>query len=146
MSNLASYFKRETRTNDETFYTLKDDAPEWLRAAVQEAHDDRLPDDWVYAECYASCCAIDDGSLTEDDLHGHVDGQVDIYTQKVFQWAADFCLSSLWAHAEERAEDLGDGGTLVERIQRIQYCAIESICQTILSAYENAAEEESEDA
>lgn len=137
---LADAFERETRDNGDRFVTLKDDAPDWLREAVYDAHKGSLPDDWVFETCYHACLAIDDGMLTEEETHGFCEGEVDIYTRPLFQWAADCCLSPLWSEAEERAEELGEGGAIVGQLQRIQYCAIEQIASIILAAHAQAQE------
>ena len=147
---LASHFvtKKRGRGKDApSFVTLRDTRPDWLRAAVYDAHCEDLPNDWIYAECLAACKAIDAGDLgagayPEDTIHEYADGRVDIYTRDRYQWAADFCLSGTMAHAEEALEDRGGHtGTLADRLGALQYCAIEAIAATILHAYEtNGAE------
>jgi hypothetical protein len=138
----------------ETFVALKDDAPTWLRDAVYEAHQGTLPNDWIYAQCRAAAELIDTRlghESWEDDadkIHEHADSEVDIYTRALYQWATDFCLSSLFAHAEEEANDFGDPSTdTVKRLSTLQYCAIQSITSTIVDAWRAslAAEDEDED-
>lgn len=113
-------------------------APEWLQAAVREAHQGSLPSDWIYAECKAAVEAFDDGSLddSEDDdsVHAHVDGRVDVYTQGLYQWAADFCLMPTWAAAEQEAEDMGMPDETERRVAAIQYAAIRHIADTMRQA------------
>ena len=142
---MTTHFVSETRDNGERFYTLADDAPEWLRDAVQEAHDGTFPDDWVYAECEAAMCAILGGALTDSGgLHEHADSRVDVYTKELYQWAADMCLTALFAEAEESANELGmEYEDTTKRLQVIQYEAICRIARVILEAWtENQTAEE----
>jgi hypothetical protein len=140
---LGKYFVTRTRDNGDKFVTLTDDAPEWLADAVREAHQGDLPDDWIYTECRAACDAIDDGSIaSEDDIHAHADSRVEIYTAKLARWYADMCLSSTYSEAECRAEEIGPGDGVNDRLMRIQYCAIEYIAETIFRAFEDNQEEE----
>lgn len=145
---LGDWFETRTRDDGKQFCMLKDGHPEWLKDAVYAAHDDSLPDDWIYAECRAACDAIDEGSLKdEDSLHGHADGRVDVYTKERFQWAADFSLTTLYAHAEEEAKEIGMSTAdvpIADRIAVMQYCAIYQIASLMLAAKEKVqlAEEE----
>lgn len=132
--SLASYF-----TNiDSKRVTLSDDRPDWLYDAVQEAHAGSFPNDWVYSVCKSVCEAIDDGCLTdEDSVHEYADSEVDIYTKDLYQWAADMCLTDVYANAESEASDMGLPEETEKRIGVLQYCAIASIARTILSAHED---------
>lgn len=146
---LGSFFVKLERNAEDpasVAVTLTDDHPEWLKEAIYDAHDGTGPNDWVYEECLAACDAIDDGSLTcGDDAHEHADGRVDVYTQARFVWAACFCLSSLFAEAEEQAKDGADGIEDVgDHLGRVQYYAIERIARIILDAYA-AKEDDSDD-
>jgi len=140
---LGIWFQTGKRDNGESYVTLKDGRPDWLYEAVYDAHNDMLPDDWVYAECEAACEAIDEGNLkTDDDVHEYADGRVDIYTRDRFKWAADKCLSSLYAEAEEQARDCGsDGADTADHLGAIQYHAIYAIASTMLSAVTDAGDE-----
>lgn len=140
-------FETRTRSPDvlgvtDTFMALTDAAPEWLRDACHEAHGDRLPDDWVYAECEAAydLLAEHDGDVDSDDVHAHADGRTDVYTRAQFEWAAQFCLSSIFSDAEEQAQDgsVHDESTsMSDRIALIQYHSIEAITNTLVSAWES---------
>lgn len=139
---LGSFFVTRKRDNGETFVALTDDRPEWLLDAVHEAHGSDLPNDWIYRECEATCDAIDEGWLTdEDNVHEFANGRVDIYTRDLYQWAADMCLSDTYASAESEAGDiLGDESDTIKRLSAIQYCAIQAIARAMLSAWEENRE------
>jgi hypothetical protein len=149
--SLASFFERRTRDSAgdraaEVFYTLKDDAPEWLRDAIYEAHGGTLPDDWVYAECLAAIEEFDegrfDGTYPEDAIHEHADGRVDIYTKELFGWAEEFCLTDIYSEAEAEAEDLLSAeADTHDRLATIQYCAIARIVRTMIDAARENADE-----
>jgi hypothetical protein len=149
--NLGAFFKKLDRKPEEPAsraVTLTENRPEWLFDAVRDAHDGTLPNDWIYEECQAVCDAIDDGSLaTDDDIHEHADGRVDVYTQNRFGWAECFCLQSLFAEAEEQAKDCGGESTdVAEHLGRVQYFAIERIARVIFEAYQSSQDETSESA
>jgi hypothetical protein len=134
--NIGQHFTSAQRDNGDRFVKTKDDCPEWLKDAIQEAHQGDLPNDWIYSVCDAACCAIDDDELTdEDSLHEWADGQVDIYTKDLATWYADMCNSSTFSNAEGEAEDAGcESSDIDERLKVIQYYAISSIGRTILDA------------
>lgn len=141
MQKLAEYFETKTRDNGEKYVTLKDERPEWLLAAVREAHCHTLPNDWVYAECLAAAEAYDEGTVSED-IHDHVDARVDVYTRDRYQWAADFCLTDLYSYAEGELEDCGgvseDKVDIASTLGQIQYYAISRIVRVIIEAAEEA--------
>lgn len=139
-----SYFETRKRDNGETYTTCKDDAPKWVRDAVYAAHDGMLPNDWVYAECAAAFEACESGELGGDnEIHPYADGRVDVYTSALYEWAAQFCNSSLYADAEEEAgEFLNNAASMSERLMAIQYAAIGRIAQTVVDAWEENHEEE----
>jgi len=141
-----------TRPGEEgdPFVSLTDDRPEWLHDAVREAHGggSDLPNDWIYQECQAAAELCDDrgAELAAEDgdgdvIHEHADGRVDVYTRDRFQWAADLCLSTVYALAEDEAEGMPTGEALSDRIGVIQFYAIQSITRTIVDAWRKACED-----
>lgn len=136
-------FVTKTRDDGTEYTTLSDGAPEWLTEVVREAHDGSLPNDWVYSECRAAFEAERDESTDVSDwVHEHSDSQVDIYTNALYQWAADLCGSSLFAAAEEEANGMGiaDNASIEDRLKAIQYCAIARIAALIAQAVEEHPE------
>ncbi len=143
-------FTQGTRDNGETFTKLSDDAPEWLKDAVQEAHHGTFPNDWIYQECRAAYEAYHEdygphASHWSDYETEYADGRVDPYTRDLMQWAADMCLTDLYSEAEEEAKDLGSdpvSGDISERIAVFQFCAIRLVASVIFQACEENEEEE----
>ena len=70
----AQSFETRTRANGDLFHCLKDDRPEWVQDAVREAHGDRMPDDWTYAQCDMAAalireqiqCGVEPGDLLDE--------------------------------------------------------------------------------
>jgi hypothetical protein len=143
MNALASNFETRTRASGQSYYTLKEGAPEWLHAAIRDAHQGDLPNDWIWATCLAACEAIDEKLLSEeDDAHEFADGQVEIYTKALYQWAADMVGTSTYSEAEAQEREMGArSDTIEERFRAIQYFAIETIAQIILAACERNMED-----
>lgn len=122
-------FVTKTRADGSIHVHLADDAPEWLLAAVRDAHQGTLPNDWIYAECEAAYTS------EYDDMAEHADSRIDIYTKDLYQWAADMCLTDTFAQAEAEAEYMASApGTAVQQLQSIQYCAIRYIAEVIHNA------------
>lgn len=87
---MSAAFEIRARENGETFTCLKDDAPEWVRDAVMEAHDDALPNDWIYAVCRDMSEALaesDSGDM--ETVYDAAASMTDPYTHKLLIWAAD---------------------------------------------------------
>lgn len=143
----AQFFEARKRDSGETFYTLRDNRPQWLYDAVHAAHVSDAPNDWIWEECYRAVQAIDEGTIAdEDDLHEYADGRVDIYTRDLFQWVADMCLSDTFANAESNLDDMGERPSdMVKQISILQYCAIENIARTMLDAIRENEDEGDED-
>lgn len=145
--NLASHFVTRTRSDYVTYVTLTDDAPAWLKDAVREAHHGALPNDWIYAECKAAVEAFDEGTFAgsdEDDdcVHDHADSRVEVYTQALYQWAADHCLTDIFAAAKQEAMDVGLPEDTEDQIKSVQYAAIRHVADTMRQACLAAAREQ----
>lgn len=143
MTNFVKFFT----TAKSGHVTLTDNAPEWLRDAVYDAHGDMLPNDWVFDICMDAVSSYDSGDLTEESVFSWADSRVDVYTKELFQWAADFCLSGLYSDAESKVRDdcssRRDGWlNPSDAFMRIQCYVLESIAQTMLAACEKAEQVE----
>lgn len=143
---LRSFFTTVTRDDKSVAVILTDDRPEWLHDAIHGVHGSDLPNDWIFSECRDACSAIDDGSLTDDDsVHEYADGAVEIYTAKVYQWAADMCQTDLYSDAESEADDMGPTEGTEKRIQVVQYCALSTIARAMMAAHDDASEASDDD-
>jgi hypothetical protein len=45
---ILDQFEQRTRSGEDTYWSLKKDAPEWMTEFVHEAHGDMFPDDHRY--------------------------------------------------------------------------------------------------
>ena len=134
---LASFFETRTRDNGDKFVTCIDTTPEWLAAAIRDAHQGDMPSDWIFETIKATCEAIDDGPFDADSIGEFADANLEIYTKALYQWAADMCGSSTYSAAEEQASEVGScdaNASIEDRIRVIQYYAIQYIADSILQA------------
>lgn len=145
---IHDHFERRQRGDtDEWFYTLKDDAPEWLREAVYDAHNDEMPNDWVYDHLDTFARHIDsldaDADL-EDISHEMADGNVDIYTHDLNRWYADNLGRSEWVE-QAREEGLIDADAdITARFSAGQYLQLRFIADTLVQAVIDNEEEDDE--
>jgi hypothetical protein len=108
-------FETRTRDNGETFVALTDDAPEWLRDAVYDAHGGLLPDDWTYAACsnlldlLAECDDVDADPYFDDD--------VDVYTSDLLDWARSHTSDIDDVLAEWRPDTLCDAIMIAQALE-----------------------------
>lgn len=151
IEELSEAFECDTRANGESFFRLKDDAPDWIDShAFHAAVDDRLPCDWVYEKA-AHIADNFTGYDCEDadELRDHIgeiaDGLVDVYNADRLRWLAANLYNA--ALVDEACDELGgsDADTFT-RIGYGQYMAIERIAYALLdAAAEEAEERESSD-
>lgn len=117
------------RPNGEVFYTLKDNAPDWLRDTIREAHGDMLPDDHKYRFIVDALDALSDYDDAEE-ARERVDSDVDIYTHDLTTWLASS--NDRVARLDDvLAEgDVKDGFSL---LQRAQYAERSEVFAVMLS-------------
>lgn len=149
INELLQYFTTKTRgTGDdaETIVILKDNAPEYLRANIMEAHGDRMPNDWIY-EKYHSILETLSGYIigSMDDVENYraeiVDGLVDIYNADRTAWLASHLDNAGLcdeAEAEFGAQDTPD---MFQRIGVGQYYAIDQIYSHVAGMLETLSED-----
>lgn len=139
-SEFAAAFSRD---NPRKVWALADDAPEWMRNAIYDAHfDGRLPDDWIYEHARAIVSDLSGReSVDSDTEHEICDGLVDVYTSALTSWlAAHNCNARLVDEAQ--AEGLvAEDATLAQRIAAAQYLALTRIYGALVYAIEQQADE-----
>ena len=90
---LAASFETKERQSGGTFHALKDNAPDWVRDAVKDAHQDRFPCDWIYQQCDTIAGEIRQeivhGEIDPDDIADYIEIEADIYTASLTAWLAD---------------------------------------------------------
>lgn len=75
----------KTREDGTRFVCQKDDAPDWVNDLCREAHDDMLPDDFVYSVIEESIDAIVDNEGDADEAEMTV-MEADSYTKNLIDW------------------------------------------------------------
>jgi hypothetical protein len=139
-SEFASAFTRE---NPRNVWCLKDDAPDWMRDAIRDAHSDgRLPDDRIYENCRSmvdSISEIDDPDNV--DTVEIADGCVDIYTVALTQRLAQSNLN-VSACDEAVSEGLCEpDADMCKRMQMGQHILLDRACAALVSAIRTQADE-----
>lgn len=141
----------DTRDDGETFYKIKDDAPEWLKGsdvsmAIHRAIDDRFPDDWVYEQMYFLAEHIsdcDEADEARDKVSEWADSLVDVYNAARLKWLAMHLNNALLC--DEAEEELGGGGDMFERIGAGQNLALDRIAHAMIEAIDEEANERDDD-
>lgn len=95
----ADAFESRQRDDGAPFLCLADNAPDWMRDAVREAHDGELPNDYAYdmardaVEFIAEALEGDDGREFIDDsadaAHDFAEAAVSVYNADAVRWLAD---------------------------------------------------------
>lgn len=143
-TNLMHYFETRTSHQGEKFTTLKDDAPEWLRDAVREAHDNEFPNDWRYEMCLgiAEAIAMCD-EINEDTVYDlNLDSLVDVYTSDLTRWLADDV--NRLSLVDEVRESWGydDSVSTFNILQGAQLYAMEGMARIIVAAMLESEDED----
>lgn len=137
------------RDNGDTFISLKDDAPEWMREACRAAHGGMMPDDWRYQFILKVASAIadlDDGNPDDDrdidDLrHEAVDGAVSVYTSDLTAWLASH-VERVGYCDEAFSEGLASIDTgAIGLLQAGQYAEIDEVWGQLVAALEGEVSE-----
>ena len=140
---LAASFETRERQSGGTFHALKDNAPEWVRDAVKEAHQDRFPCDWIYQQCDTIAGEIRQeifhGDNDPHDIGDYIEIEADIYTASLTAWLADH-LDNL-NYCNEWAQEFSTGKVeLVAMISGGQWLAKREIADAIIQAYREQLE------
>lgn len=144
---LAKQFTSKTRDNGESFVYVKEGAPnaEFILQYVREAHDGRLPDDWVYGTFADLLSNISEYDVeTPDDLdnvrHEIVDSYVDVYTHELTKW-----LHSSVHNVEYLGRVQEEYGTETDGYRLLamaQYMAIDEVMNHVVQMLTEAYEDE----
>ena len=122
----------------EDIVILKDDAPEELKKAIEEAHGERLPDDWIFgtfADLLSNLTGYTVNNI--DDVEEYraeiVDGYVDIDNKELTDWLNNSIYNV--ESCNEAAEEYGSDKNIdiIDRIKQGQYWAIDQVYAAILS-------------
>ena len=111
---------------EDTIWILRDDAPEAFTDAVHDAHDAldaSLPCDWIYEACAHLAEHLgDDEDLDTETCYG----MVEVYTGKLYLWAAE----NVWAR-DLADQTLADSSSIARAFVLAQYHAYTLILQSL---------------
>lgn len=131
MSNYAQHFANAERDDGTEFVQLTDDAPDWLRDAVYEAHDGELPNDWRYETARSIVAGLDEG-LEPDEI---AENLVDVYTPDLLAWTSGPPLRI--HYVDEAPQDFGAPDP-AGQLARGQWLAIDRMVAVLAEAYDEA--------
>jgi hypothetical protein len=130
------------RNGTETqLYTLRDSAPGWCTDIVRDAHDGRMPDDWIYEVCYGLAGNFADCTESpEDGPHGYANACCNDYTGALTAWLAS-SLHNVKACEQAREEGLVAPDTsLADWIRAGQFHTTYLVAGAILAGLERQVE------
>lgn len=140
----AQSFETRTRANGDLFHCLKDDRPEWVQDAVREAHGDKLPDDWTYAQCDMAASLIREQiqcDIEPCDLLDEITVEADCYYSNLTTWLAGH--NGNLDFVNEYIQDFTAGK--VEDVQTLiaggQWLAKQMVLNCMVNAFQEQAEE-----
>src|SRR3990167_6138481 len=94
---------RKKEGDDSEYTSLADDAPEWLRDIVHDAHESMLPDDWKHefiSDAFDAIAGGEPGDLDSPEL------EADIYNHDLLRWLSSN-LNRI-SFVDEAIEEYGD--------------------------------------
>ena len=113
--------ERATREDGSQYVRVKDDAPEWVRTMVYDAHSDILPDDWRYQTIRDAIEAIMDGGTddpSDEARHAFAD-DADVYNSDLLEWVGSH--ASRPGYVDEAQSEFGEPRDFMHGIQMGQY-------------------------
>lgn len=142
-------FEHKTRDSGEAFYCLKDDAPDWMTAAIRDAHDNAgiMPNDWIYNACHSAVSSLNyyDPDDWNDSAGDIADGMVDVYNSDRAAWLASDILFG--EYVSRAVEEFGRGpdADIYNDLGMGQYMLASEIVYSLIAAIEAQADEDDED-
>ena len=140
---MSRRFTTRTRDDDTSYVTLTEDADDWMRDVVREAHADMLPDDWRYDAIAAAVEFVADTPDYDDRSYEWADGMASPYYSDLIAWLGSN--GRRMAYCDEAAEEWGaEDKTMGERIALGQVFEAMEVLGLVSRALERIAEEEYE--
>jgi hypothetical protein len=144
---LSRAFVTDKRADGTTFVHMADDAEDWMREAVREAHGDMLPDDVKYRMCdeVADRLANRDSDEWDDVQHEECDGLVDAYNTDRLRWLASSVYRADYIDEARKEGLIGPDADEFERIGVGQYAEYSEIWGVLQRACEEAGDDMADD-
>ncbi len=138
-------FVKLVRSDNETYWTLSDDAPEWVKEMCQQAHGDFLPDDYRYEFIQEVITLISAGEEEDDyDSLSDVVGEIepDIYNNVLTHWLASNLNRA--QYVDEAIEQFGLSGGIFALLSSGQVLEKQEVFQLVLEFLSEKTETEEE--
>lgn len=142
---LSRSFTTSTRADGSTYTHLTDDAPEWVKDAVREAHAEFLPEDTRYAMIAEVAAKLDDlvvEGLDIEDLNDSayegIDDLIPDYNWERLQWLASSILRP--GYCDEAVWEVAENATIIDRIAAGMAMEYREIWFLLLAALEKQCE------
>jgi hypothetical protein len=132
--HLRTFFKTKERDNGDTFVYTTDDRPQELQDAIYEAHEQQLPNDWIFgtfADLLQKVEEYDCENIEqlEDYRHEIVDSYVDIYTHDLTKWLHE---NQALSYLEDACDGFVSEDGAWQLLARAQYNAIDEVMRCVI--------------
>jgi hypothetical protein len=139
----SNQFEGKTRYNGENYVIFKDDASDELKGAVQEAHGDRLPNDFIFGTFADLLQSLRNYTIDSIDYLDEIESEVitsyiDIYTHDLTKWLASDINNVYYITQVLEEQEIKDG---FELLAAAQYQAIADVWQYVKDFIIEQAEE-----
>jgi hypothetical protein len=143
---LAQFYTVERKTDEgsQLIVKLKDAAPQWLSAAVYNAHGDMLPDDYKFSMAREACEAIALASADDDmdEAAREFAQNTDTDLSDLLKWLASHTERSGYYCEDAMSENQGGPGSVSQIITAGQEREREEVFQVIRAAIEDEQTEQ----
>lgn len=143
-SEMHKAFEQVVRTDETTYYRLRDGSPGWMRDVCIEAHGDMGPDDERYEMIRDVVSAIDDQDEDADQSEARDNIEAPIYTHELTGWLAS--RTDRYAYCDEAMEEFGCDFKDTITLLRMGYMReLDEVFGIVLQELTKLADDDSED-
>jgi hypothetical protein len=137
---LMTFFVFKKRNDGSEFYSLIDNAPEYLTELVHNAHNDFMPDDYKYEFIYDALDIIRDYE-DEDYYYEGLDNYTECHTAKLLTWLASNI--NRMNYLEDVINNMFPAGNvkIFDALMGAQYTEREEVLNSVLSSIDSLIEE-----
>ena len=132
---VRKYF--EDHPHKENTFRMKDEAPQWVRDMVFEAHEDFAPDDYKYNYVVEALDALASGDIEGETL------EPEVYNYQLLNWLGSNMKRI--GYVDEAREDCGPSEGIMQDIMMGQRKEKLEVFNIVRSCLEERAEEKEED-
>ena len=139
VQNLAgealSFIETRHRADGTPFWSLTDNAPDWVHDLCRKAHGDMMPDDWRYTFIVSSLNALDDGDEEP--------GEPSVYTSDLTGWLHS--RTDRYAYIDDAVEEYGATVGIIDAITMGYAAEMREVFDILQAELDERAEALSED-